>query len=158
MWISKYFLGIIMKQNSIIHKMIENFNTKQSLKPRYKIGNLYVGEIVLVKSREMVSLTKWYTRYLPIKKIAIFYKKDDHSYIHIKSGQQLYCEDDFRYAPVGCYAIQGITPFKKHFSTEMNENEWTDKTKISKCVVEVFERETNKKLAPNQKITDEFGL
>ena len=147
-----------MNQNSIINKMIENFNEKQSLKQRYKIGNLYVGEIVLVKSRENVSLTKWYTRYLPIKKIAVFYKKDDHAYIHIKSGRQLYCEDDFRYAPVGYYAIRGITPFNKHFSSDMKQNCWTNKTKLSKHNIENIETESNIQLAPNQNITDEFGL
>lgn len=145
-----------MKRPKIIQKLIENKKIKEYNKPKYKIEDLYVGEIVFITDEKLVTFEAISYTYRPIKKFAIFLKADDylvsHSYIH-PSNQKL---TTIGLANVNDYAIKDLRPFKDAFIWSIHEGKIP--TKISKSFIVELETGLNQKLAPNQKENHLFNL
>lgn len=157
-----------MSKPKLIQKMIQKHNERQNNKPRYKIEDLYCGQIVHFLDKEYVGQsfpyrnlfeyvlgrTNRYT-YVTIKEFAIFTKKDTYgpdTYIHLKSGQAL---QKMRHSIKGDYAIEKPVLFKEIFPLEMRKYGLTEKSKFSKAEICELEDELNKEYSTIQQ-TDNY--
>lgn len=137
----------------LLQQLIEDLKEEKYLKPKYKIKDLYVGEIVKCKDRKHIYLGVWDNYYEPCKDFAIFYKVKEKTYVHIKSGQKLTLLDE---AIVGDYCIRDIKPFLETYPDKIRELGYTEKTKLSKCFIDELETAQNIEWAhgpiPNHKL------
>jgi hypothetical protein len=147
-----------MYKQRIIGNLIEKYNELTYSKPRYKLKDLYVGEIILINSRKFVGGLQWHTQFTRIKKFAIFYKKNDYTYVHIKSREKLPIDTAIHLVDEGDYAIQLISPFRVGRHLAFLKDIIKDDTKLSREDIEKLETEINRQLAPDQKGTETFGL
>ena len=143
----------------MLKKLIERFKEKaeerKRNKPEYRIGNLYVGEIVLYKNSEYIGYCTYNHTYKPIKKYAILIERSYGKYKHVKSGQiltEMSCYD----STPGDYAVHNIRKFEKASPIYMRKNKLTPLTKVSRAFIEDFENSINESLDPNQKVDELF--
>ena len=145
-----------MNKSRLIDSLIKKHKQYQNDKPKYKIKDLYVGKIVLQTRRDFTGVLRWTTYYSDIKQFGIFYKKNDSTYIHIKSGQRLKSINDY-YSIVGDYAIENLQSFEEKFVCAMRQNNLNQNSKLSKNFVSEIETEVNQQINPYQQETL-FGL
>lgn len=126
---------------------------KQRNKPEFKLGDLYVGEIVLYRKSEY-SGNFIYTHYFhPIKKFA-FFTKYAFDYTHIKSNQVL--KEIGITSIKNDYAVNNVKSFQEAFPLYMRNNNLSASTKVSRTFIEENEAKINNELDPNQEIVDLF--
>lgn len=128
---------------------------KQNNKPRFKLGDLYVGEIVLYTDREDIGFGTRYDHYNIVKKFAIFTETGYKKYCHIKSGQTLYEMGCYK-SIVGDYAVHNVRKFEKALCIYMRKNKFTSSTKVSRVFIEENEDKINNELRPDMEIVDIF--
>lgn len=128
---------------------------KQRNKPEFKLGELYVGEIVLYKKREYTGfgISDYY--YNEVKNFAFFTKAGYEKYCHIKSGQMLIKMGAYE-SIVGDYAINKIRRFEEAFPIFMRKNNLTLSSKVSRAFIEENEDKFNKELMPNKEVVELF--
>ena len=128
---------------NLIKRLQAKIDEHKYSKPRWKIQDLCVGEIVLFEQKKYNcdGLTRK-NHYIPIKSFAIFLKPSerDEYYLHFKSAQGL---KDIKFAIVGDYAIRNIRPYSKEFAFEMQENKQTEKSKVSEKFINELETKIN---------------
>lgn len=142
----------------LFEKILQKHQAKQNNKSVYKIKDLYVGEIVFFKTSVIdIPFVSDIIHYDVIKKFAIFYKnpKNDDEYIHIKTNQVL---KSIHKADIHTSAIVNLTTFSEHFKVGLSKTNLSTEAKLSKTHIEFMETEVNKKLSPNKKPTDLYGL
>lgn len=140
-----------------IQKAINKYMHHQLNKPKYKLKDLYIAEIDLLKKREMTSLTHWVSYYDEVKKYALFTCCGYNLFKHIKSGQKLIYIDSLS-AIEGDYVVNNLKEVTKVCAIQMRRNNWNKNTKLSKNQIQEIETAINEKYAPNQKETDLFGM
>lgn len=101
-----------MKQQNLITTLMQKYQQHNENKPRFTSNNLYVGQIVMLHKiaykQDDCNRMKRYNRTTPIKKFAIFYKKNDLTYVHIKTNTPLKRVEDSAECE---FAIEDIVPF-----------------------------------------------
>lgn len=146
-----------MSKQRLIERITQHREEKQLNKPIYKIKNLYVGKIVLLKERQFEGFGIWTTHSNFVKRFAIFTQDNYNTYTHIQSGQKLK-DIDSAEAIIGDYAVHIVAPFEEVFATVMRQCHHTKDTKFSKNEIIEIETETNETLYPNQNQNSLFGL
>ena len=140
-------------------KLIENYKQEKTKnaynKPIYKLGDLYIGEIVLYKYREDVDFGIIDHHYEMVKKFGFFKKIGYEKYRHIISGQELF-EIDGHQSTVGDFTVNRVRKFEKASPIYMRKNNLSSSDKISKAFIEKYEKEMNKILAPEQVVDELF--
>lgn len=146
-----------MNKPKFIQELIQKYKDYKYTKPRYRIKNLYIGKIVILNERKFIGLGVWDSLYNPVKEFAVFYKKDDYTYVHIKSGLLLKKVTDID-AVIGNYAVTNIKPFKEIFTIGMRDLNQSENSKLSRSLIDTLETDANNHLAPNQNVPPIFGL
>ena len=143
----------------MLKKLIERFKKqaeeRKRNKPEFRIGDLYVGEIVMYKNREYVGDGVFEHSYTIVKKYAILIETGYHKYCHIKSGELLTKMGAYD-STIGDYAVHRIRKFEKASPIYMRKNKLSPLTKVSRAFIEDFENSINELLAPNQKVDELF--
>ena len=143
----------------MLKKLLEQLKQKkiekENNRPQFKLGNLYVGEIVLYTDREDIGFGTRYDHYNIVKKFAIFTESGYNKYCHIKSGQILYEMGSYK-SVVGDYAVHNVRKFEKALCIYMRKNKFTSSTKVSKIFIEENETKINLELNPDQEINEIF--
>ena len=143
----------------MLRKLIEKHKQtkaiKQYRKPTYKLGDLYIGEIVLYKYRENVDFGIIDHHYEMVKKFGFFIKIGYEKYRHIISGQELF-EIDGHQSTVGDFTVNRVRKFEKASPIYMRKNNLSSSDKTSKAFIEKYEQEMNKILAPEQVVDELF--
>jgi len=143
----------------MLKKLIKNYQQRKQEKlinkPIFKIGDLFVSEIVLYKKREHIGPGEYLHHYKEIKKLAFFYLCDYDKYRHIISGQDLR-ELGSYYSSIGDYAILEPKKFQEAFPIFMRRNKFDESTKVSLQFIINNEESLNKELDPNQKVNEIF--
>ena len=139
----------------LIEKHKQNKDKKFLNKPSFKLGDLYVGEIVLYKNRKSAGLGKVDHYYEEIKKFAFFYEIGYNKYRHIISGQELF-ELGSHNSIIGDYAVHKIRPFNEVFPLFMRKHDLKSNSKVSLSFIIKNENEINSELAPEQEVIDLF--
>ncbi len=101
-----------MKQATLITSIVQKHQQLNENKPRFAAKDLYVGQIVMLHKTSCEQTkdgyVKRFDRTTPIKKFAIFYKKNNLTYTHIKTSTNLKRVED----SIECeFAIESISPF-----------------------------------------------
>ncbi len=138
-------------------KLREKRLEKEANKPRYKINNLYVGEIIYIQSQEYFvgpNSSIWDSgirnKYYIIKKFAIFDKADAwKDYIHIGTNHSLRTDI---WAKSGEYCIcnNSLREFDKAMQSFMIANKLTKDSNLSINQIKEIETGINEKFYPNQ--------
>ncbi|MBO5954764.1 MAG: hypothetical protein J6Q13_02200 [Clostridia bacterium] len=101
-------------------KLIEKYKKKKVLKyintPRFRIEDLYVGEICLKKGCRHKGNDITTHTYKTVKPKAILIGETSIHYVHIKSNQEL---KDLSYAHIEDYAVTDVVPFSNTFAKWM---------------------------------------
>ena len=112
-----------MKQPRIISGLIEKLQEHHNNRPIYDVNKLYAGQIVMLHSisykPENNATYKRHNRTTPIKKYAVFYKKNDSEYVHIKTGKPLKLVD---VAEECEFAIEELHPFPITYFNPLSDN------------------------------------
>ena len=143
-----------MKQLKLLQEIMEKHKQREYNKPKYKIEDLYVGDIVLLEDfdfKDMIT-TRYYFK--PIKEYAIFKWEKHNKYTHIKSGQGLHL---ITKAELNDYAINNIVPLNSAFVRVLREHHIAPGSKISLALINRLEDELNKKFNPKQTTTNIFS-
>jgi len=138
----------------LIEKHKQTKAIKEYRKPTYKLGDLYIGEIVLYKKCKNVGLGKVDHYYEIVKKFAFLIETGYQKYCHIKSGQTL-IEMGGYHSVEGDFAVHRVRKFEKASPIYMRKNNLSSSHKVSKEFIVRYEEEMNKILAPEQ-IVDEL--
>lgn len=141
--------------NILREKLKQKNMEKLNNKPKFKLGDLYVGEIVLYTAREDIGFGTRYDHYNIVKNFAIFTETGYKKYCHIKSGQTLYEMGCYK-SIVGDYAVHNVRKFEKALCIYMRKNKFTSSTKVSKIFIEENETKINHGLSPDQEINEIF--
>ncbi len=141
-------------QENFINKIIHQYEEKSKDKPRFEMGSLYCGEIVLLagKTHTKESETPNFT-FLPVKKFAIFTTLTGQSFTHVKSHQKMHFPES---TSINNYTIKNLKPFKEFFKKRISEMGYDASTKISFNDIVAIEEFENNLLAPNQQQTELF--
>ena len=104
-------------------KLIEKHKQKQyektMNKPEFKLGDLYVGEIVLYKQCEPIGFGTVNHHYSIAKKFAFLTETGYCKYCHIKS-KQILTEMGAYKSIVGDYAVHNVKKFQETFGKYIN--------------------------------------
>ncbi len=144
-------------KSRLMQKLTDKINNYNYTRPKYRLDELYIGQIVLLKKRKYFNLLTWDSYYTEIKKFAIFTDVHKDMYKHIKSGQKIESLDSI-YAIEGDYAINNIHQFTHAFAIKIRTNNWKASTKLSQKQIEELETQINQELYPNQKENSLFGM
>ncbi|MFQ6723753.1 MAG: hypothetical protein ACLRFE_00270 [Clostridia bacterium] len=150
-----------MKTPRIIERMTQRREEKKLNKPRYKIENLYCGEIVYVTDCKFVKgPTFWQCghnrTYKHIKPFAIFYHNIyigahdfEDNYRHVITNHPL---RQLQYAQIGEYAVNHDTlkDFDKYMQRYMISNNLKKNSRLSINDIKELENYVNQKLYPEQ--------
>ena len=142
-----------MKKPSIIQYLIGHYNEYKYTKPKFRVGDLFVCEIVLMGNRNNNTLNS--KGYLMIKPFAVIAKDKSGEYFHLKSGLGLEEENSCK---IGDYVALNIKPFNQHFEKELAEENYTDNTKLSAYFIDTLEMSANYAINPCQKTNTLFEL
>ena len=152
-----------MNKPRLIERMAQRREQKRLNKPRYKIEDLHVGEIIYITNKkfEMGSclLTSGYRfKFKHIKPFAIFkHTCWDSDYLHIVSNHKLQpldlCETE-----IGEYVVNddSLKKFDKYMQRYMIENNLKSKSKLSINDIKELEDYVNQKLYPEQEKDELF--
>ncbi|MBQ3502223.1 MAG: hypothetical protein IJA72_00975 [Clostridia bacterium] len=139
-----------MKQPNLITSIINKYNEHSDSKPKFNCNNLYIGRIVMLhkidyKQNDVAGIQRR-NRVTPIKKFAIFYKKNTPYYLHIKTGKQLKRVEDSAECE---FAIDNLCPLSIIFSNPLRSE--NIETKFSKKQICDIETEQNQQcgIIPN---------
>ena len=143
----------------MLKKLLEQLKQKkiekENNRPQFKLGNLYVGEIVLYTDREDIGFGTRYDHYNIVKKFAIFTEAGYNKYCHIKSGQMLYEMGSYK-SVVGDYAVHNVRKFQDAFPIFMRNHNFTPDTKVSLRFIIENEDKLNKELAEHIEVNELF--
>jgi len=152
-----------MQKPKFIQYMINKNNEQKLNRPKYKIEDLRIGNIIYLLKLEyyngptlLTSGTKY--TFKNIKPFAIFYQNPYASeYIHIGTHQPL--DLDIHCGQPGKYVIQydSIKEFKDVMLRYMIKNNLKKSSKLSINEIKEIEKLCNEYLYPNQKQHDIFG-
>ena len=145
-----------MKTTNFIQQLIAHNQFRKEQNSKYKIEDLYIGQIISFDKNKYSDAIKQRLYYKEIKAFAIFYKKDENSYVHIKSGHELISWDSANIE--GDYSIRHLIPFGNFYAIASQSSNVDEKTKLTKSYIEKLETDANKKFAPKQQSTDLFGI
>ena len=145
-----------MNKPRLIEYMAQKREERHLNKPRYKIEDLYVGEIIYIVNTEFVSgPTFWQsgtkTTYKHIKPFAIFSRTCwEHDYLHILTNHPF--RQSF-HAEIGEYAVNHNTlkEFDKCMQRYMIANNLKSTSKLSINDIKELEDYVNEKLYPEHK-------
>ena len=147
-----------MRNPQFINNIIQKYRQHKDNRPKYKIEDLYIGEIIYIIDSQFVigsSLLDSGTKhtYKIIKDFAIFEKDDNDNYIHILSGKSLLLSIR---ADKDEYAINysSIKNFGKLMQSYMIKKHLTDSSKLSINKIKEIEKEVNIRINPNKKRDD----
>ena len=116
---------------------------KQLNEPKYKISELYIADIVLLKEHFYSGDTSNY-KFKNIKQNAILVHSNWSSFIHIKSGQKL---KDMFWSSVNDYALNNVKHFREKLAVYMRVHNLTEDSKLSvKQILELEEALQHEKL------------
>ena len=159
-----------MNKPKFIEKMIQLHNEKELNKPMYRLEDLYPLQIVKVQDREYNGLPRpicyiprcelpslYRHTYTIIKPFALFKPNDANTaFIHIISNHQLtevpYTRR-YEYAVASCEQLEDIEELTQQYLAINNLNK---SSKLSVNQIKELERSINKKLAPDQTVTELF--
>lgn len=156
-----------MSRPRLIEHMAQKREVRKLNKPRYKIENLYCGEIVYVVDKEFhkgpTFLQCGYNRtYKHIKPFAIFYHNIyvgttdfENDYRHVVTNHTL---RQLSHSEVGEYAVDQDTlrDFDKYLQRYMIENNLKKTSKLSINDIKELEDFVNQKLYPEQEKDELF--
>ena len=139
----------------LIEKHKQEHIEKSNNKPKYKLKDLYIGEIVLYKYRKDVRLGVIDYHYDMVKKFAILKQVGYQKYLHIKSNQELYVMGSY-YCAVNDYAVHRVRKFTDVSRIYMRINNLSLSTKVSLNFIKDYENEMNNLLAPDEVVNEMF--
>ena len=151
-----------MQKPKFIQKMIDKNNERKLNKPKYKIENLYVSEIIYITDiQPYVGPTFLQSgdkiRFRHIKRVAIFYHDPFGDYLHINSNHELkldlHCHHPHKYA----VRERTLTKFEDIAQTYMLKHNLKPSSKLSINEIKEFERVNNEHHFPEQKSHELFG-
>ena len=134
-----------MRNTKFIKRMLENRNKKELNKPKYKISDLYIGQLVLLKDATFVNNDIISNQCDIIKEFAIFYY-DGIEYTHISSNAQHLKELNPLLVPFGELAVHNLKPLKTYV---INLGYSADE-KVSKRFINELENNLNNKITSMQ--------
>ncbi len=151
-----------MNRPRIIERMTQRREEKQINKPRYKIEDLYVGEIIFVTNKKFEMGSCFWTsgyRYKVkhIKPFAIFkHTCWDHNYLHIVSNHEL--RELSLIGEIGEYVVNddSLKKFDKFMQRYMIANNLKSNSKLSINDIKELEDYVNEKLYPEQEKDELF--
>jgi len=132
-------------QGKIFQSIKNNYDQIVCNYPIYKIKDLFVGEIVLLDNHS----------FKRIKKFAIFKRRHNGSFVHIKSNKTFKPIEE---AVEGDYAINEIMNFIYMFIISIKKTNQKPKSAVSKQFIIELENRINSRLASHLTIDDLFGL
>lgn len=151
-----------MNKPRLIERMAQRRKERKINKPRYKIEDLHVGEIIYITDKEFVNgSTFWqcgYKRtYKHIKTFAIFKHDylDGADYFHVVTNHPLRLS---LYSEVGEYAVNydSLKDFNKYMQRYMIANNLKSTSKLSINDIKELEDYVNEKLSPEQEKDELF--
>lgn len=151
-----------MSKPKLIQKMIQKHNERQNNKPKYKIEDLYVGEIIYIIDKKFETgscfLTSGYRfKFKYIKSFAIFkHTCWDNDYLHILTNHPLATRS--LSSEIGEYAVNYDTlkDFDKYMQRYMISNNLKKTSKLSINEIKELENYVNQKLYPEQEKDELF--
>ena len=152
-----------MNKPRLIKRMAEKREEKLLNKPRYKIEDLYVGEIIYITGKKFEMgysfLTSGYQfKFKHIKPFAIFKHSylDKDYYLHVTSNHKL--RQSSLTTEIGEYVVHNDTlkEFDKYMQRYMIANNLKKTSKLSINEIKELEEYVNEKLYPEQEKDELF--
>lgn len=151
-----------MNKPRLIKRMAEKREEKLLNKPRYKIEDLYCGEIIYITGKKFEMGSSFFTsgyrfKYKHIKPFAIFkHTCWDSDYLHIVSNHKLRHSDLI--SEIGEYAVNddSLKKFDKFMQRYMFANNLKSTSKLSINDIKELEDYVNEKLYPEQEKDELF--
>ena len=139
-----------MKASNIIQELINKYQTSKKENEKYKIQDLYIGQIVTYDKNPSLNYIQQRLSFKEIKPLAIFYKIDENTYIHIQTGQELMSWDSVDIK--GDYSIRHIVSFSNFYAIARKSFALNEKSKLTKKEIKNLEYYTNRKFAEKQSL------